>query len=273
MNELLNLDYFLSYEVMIQFTKVAGVLIVGYIVNRLVSLFLFLGFKHSQDKQRQFVLQKVIKYTMAIVTLLVILRIFSVNLKVIWGAAGVASIAIGFAAQTSISNLISGLFLIFERPFVVGDFIEVNELKGEVLTIDLLSMRIKTVDNLLVRVPNEVVMKSQVMNYSHFPIRRYDLVFSLSYYEDLEKVKKILLDIVENNRYCLDEPEPLFLVQKMGEYFLEIKFGVWGERQEFALLQNTFCQEVRLAFIKNQVALPIRSMKLQEGALSTDVTV
>jgi small-conductance mechanosensitive channel len=264
MNDLFNFTSFLSYDVLLQLSKVGLVLIVGYVFSRIFALFLYITFRNSHDKQRQFVLQKMGKYTMAVFTVLIILKIFAVDLKVILGAAGVLSLAIGFAAQTSISNLISGLFLIFERPFVVGDSIEVNGIRGEVLTVDLLSMRIRTVDNLLVRVPNEVVMKSQVTNYSHFPIRRYDLVFSLAYYEDLEKVKTLLLDIVENNPYCLDEPEPLFLVQKMGEYFLEIKFCVWGEGKELVVLQNTFCQQVRLAFIKNNISLPVRSMKLEE---------
>jgi small-conductance mechanosensitive channel len=266
MNEIFNFSSFFSYEVMLQLGKVALVLLVGFVVSRIFTLFLYISFRHRQDKQRQFVLQKLGKYTLAVVTVLIVLKIFAVDLKVILGAAGVLSLAIGFAAQTSISNLISGLFLIFERPFVVGDSIEVNGVRGEVLTVDLLSMRIRTVDNVLVRVPNEVVMKSQVMNYSHFPIRRFELVFSLAYYEDLEKVKALLLSIVDENPYCLDEPEPLFLVQKMGEYFLEIKFCVWGEGIELVLLQNSFSQQVRLAFIKNNIALPIRSMKLEESS-------
>lgn len=263
MSDFLNSSTYFSYDVLLQLSKVFLVLMAGYVINRLLSLIIFLTFKNNQDKQRLFITQKLVKYTLAVVTVMVILKIFNVNLKVILGAAGVLSIAIGFAAQTSISNLISGIFLIFERPFVVGDLIEVGEVKGEVLSVDLLSMRIKTMQNLLIRVPNEVVMKSQIINYSHFPIRRYDIIFSLSYYEDLDKVRELLVDLVENNPFCLDEPEPLFLVQKMGEYFIEIKFGVWGESKQFLELQQTFSHSMRLAFIKNNIALPVRSMKFE----------
>ncbi len=245
-----------------QMSQAIFVLLAGYLLHKLVSILVLLFYRDGKDLQRIFVVQKMIKYFFFIVTALIALRIFGVNLKVILGAAGVLSLAVGFAAQTSVSNLISGLFMIFEKPFVVGDIIEVTGAKGEVLSIDLLSMRIKTVDNLLIRVPNEVVMKAQVINYSHFPIRRHDMTFSLAYTEDLEKVRKILLEIVENNQYCLEEPEPLFIVEKMGEYFMDVKFGVWGESRLMLHLQSTFGEQVRVAFIKHKIVLPQRSIRI-----------
>lgn len=254
-----------SSEITLRLLKVILVFLCGFLVNRVASFFIDLFFKDKKDRQRSFVAQKLVKYTLFVITLLIILKIFHVDLKVILTAAGVLSLAVGFAAQTSVSNLISGLFMIFERPFVVGDMIEVGGVKGEVLSIDLLSMRIKTVDNLLIRVPNEVVMKAQVTNYSYFPIRRHDMTFSLSYSEDLNKVRKILLELVENNPYCLEEPEPLFLVEKMGEYSMDIKFAVWGESLMMTQLQSTFREQVREAFMKHQIALPLRTIRL-DGA-------
>lgn len=253
----------LSSETTLKLLKVGLVLVAGFLTNKLAAMLIEAFLKDQKDVQRSFVAKKIIKYSLFVCTLLMVLKIFGVDLKVILTAAGVLSLAVGFAAQTSVSNLISGLFMIFEKPFVVGDLIEVGGVKGEVLSIDLLSMRIKTVDNLLIRVPNEVVMKAQVINYSYFPIRRHDMTFSLSYTEDLEKVKKILLDLVENNPYCLDEPEPLFLVEKMGEYFVDIKFAVWGESKSILMLQTTFREQVREAFIKHKIVLPQRTIRLE----------
>ncbi len=269
MIEIPSLSSFVSSELIVQVMKCLLVLVIGYFLNRLISIPIAFYFRDSQDKQRLFVVQKLIRYALFIITLLVILKIFGADLKVVLGAAGVLSLAVGFAAQTSVSNLISGLFMIFEKPFVVGDLIEVSGVKGEVLSIDLLSMRIKTVDNLLVRVPNEVVMKAQVSNYSYFPIRRHDMVFSLAFTEDLDKVKKILLEIVENNPYCLEEPQPLFIVEKMGEYFMEVKFGVWGEVSSMLLLQSSFREQVREAFIKHKIVLPQRTIRLENMPMSS----
>lgn len=259
-------------EILIRIGKVLIVLLFGFLMSRIFNFWIQLVYRNSVDRQRLFILQKLSKYSLAIVTALLVLKIFGVDFKSIFVAAGVLSIALGFAAQTSVSNLISGLFLIFEKPFIVGDFIEVAENKGEVLSIDLLSMRIKTTNNLLVRVPNESVMKSTVINYSHFPIRRYDLIFAVSYKEDLEKIRRIVLDIVENNPYCLDAPDPVFTVEKMADYFLDIKVGVWGESKNILNLQTTFCQDMRSAFIRNNVELPQRSMRLEMNPFATPQT-
>lgn len=256
----------LDPQIVMAFTKVGKALFIlslGFLISRIFNFWLQVVYRNSIDRQRIFILQKLSKYSLAVVTVVMILKIFGVDLKVILVAGGFLSIALGFAAQTSVSNLISGLFLIFEKPFIVGDFIEVAENKGEVLSIDLLSMRLKTVNNLLVRVPNEAVMKSTVINYSYFPIRRYELVFSVSYSENLENLKKIFLNVVENNPYCLDAPDPVFTVDKMADYFIDIKVGVWGESKNLLHLQTTFCQDMQNAFLRYNIETPLKTMRIE----------
>ncbi|MFN9975907.1 MAG: mechanosensitive ion channel family protein, partial [Phycisphaerae bacterium] len=106
------------------------------------------------------------------------------DLKVLLGAAGILTVAVGFAAQTSASNLISGLFLMFERPFVVGNSIVIGDLRGEVVAIDMLSTKIRTFTNMMVRIPNETLVKSNIVNLSYFPIRRVDLEVGVAYSSD-----------------------------------------------------------------------------------------
>ena len=86
-----------------------------------------------------------------------------------WGTAGIAGIAIGFASQTSVSNIISGIFLISERPFSVGDQIQVGTTKGIILSIDLLSVKLRTFENQLIRIPNESLIKSGVSQHHLLP--------------------------------------------------------------------------------------------------------
>lgn len=262
------LDFFAS-DTMIKVVQSLIVFAVFMILSRLSAFVYSLVFKDISDRQKQFMLRKFTAYILFVVALAIVLKIFGVDLKVILGAAGVLSIAVGFAAQTSISNLISGLFLMFERPFIVGDVVEVNGQRGEVMSIDLLSMRIRTMENTLLRVPNETVMKTQVINYSHFPIRRHDILFTVSYSTDLTEIKNVLLDVVEHNQYCLEQPEPLFIVQRVGEYFLEIKFGVWGETKNFLFLQSTFGEQMRQALVKNKIVLPVRSVHVEQRTVDT----
>ena len=107
------------------------------------------------------------------------LREAGFKLSVLLGAAGILSVAVGFASQTSASNFISGLFLTLERPFSVGDVIRVGTTTGEVLSIDLLSVKLRTYDNLMVRIPNETLIKSEMTTLTRFPIRRYDLMLGV----------------------------------------------------------------------------------------------
>ena len=163
----------------------------------------------------QFVIRRLIAYTIAVLAVVMVLRQLDVELSVLLGAAGVLTVAIGFAAQTSASNLISGLFLMAESPFAVADTIRVGDTTGEVLSIDLLSVRLRTFDNLLVRIPNETMLKSNVVNLTHFPIRRYDHRLLVGRNTDLAQLEDLLLCVADRNTLCLEEPIPKFIYIKI----------------------------------------------------------
>ncbi|MDZ7816437.1 MAG: mechanosensitive ion channel [Planctomycetota bacterium] len=97
------------------------------------------------------------------------------KLTALLGAAGIAGIAIGFAAQTSLSNIISGFFLLSERPFAQGDLVQCGSDTGFVLSVSLLSVKMRTFDNKLIRIPNENLIKKEVYNLTKFPIRRVNV--------------------------------------------------------------------------------------------------
>lgn len=158
------------------------------------------------------------------------------------GAAGVLTVAIGFASQTAASNFVSGLFLVVENPFSVGDVIRVDDTTGEVLSIDWLSVELRTFDNLLVRIPNETLVKSKLTNLNRFPIRRADLRVGVAYKEDLARVQEVLLDLADRNPLSLEEPAPLVILLGFGDSSVDIQFSVWGARENFLGLR-TRCTE------------------------------
>lgn len=188
------------------------------------------------------------------------------NLSVLLGAAGIVTVAIGFASQTSASNLISGLFLLGERPFSVGDVIKVGDTTGEVLSIDLLSVKLRTFDNLFVRIPNETLIKSQVTTLTRFPIRRYDLKVGVAYHEDIESVRATLMEVADRNPLCLDEPAPLFIFLGFGDSSLEIQFSVWAKRENFIDLRNGMHADVKNAFDRAGIEIPFPHRTLYRGS-------
>ena len=173
-------------------------------------------------------------YFLSVLILVVsVLNEFGFKLSALLGAAGVLGVAIGFASQTSVSNIISGIFLISEKPFVVGDFIEVNKIRGRIESIDLLSLKLRLPDNSYVRVPNETMIKTEVTNVTRFPDRRVDLNVLVAYKEDLRKVLEVLKEIAASEPLALQEPAPMIVLESFGEYGVNILYGVWGRSEDF----------------------------------------
>jgi small-conductance mechanosensitive channel len=184
------------------------------------------------------------------------LRELGLDLGVLLGAAGVLTVAVGFAAQTSAANLISGLFLMSEGPFVVGEVIEVAGTTGEVLSIDLLSVKLRTFDNLYVRVPNETMVKAQITNLTRHPIRRYDLQLGVAYDAKLAKVREVLMDVAEKNPLALREPRPIIIFQSFGESAVNLQFSVWTARDNYIDLRNGLAEDIKEAFERERIEIP-----------------
>ncbi len=206
--------------------------------------------------QHALLIQRGVTYLILILTLAAALRELGVDLGVLLGAAGIVTVAVGFAAQTSVSNLISGLFLMGERPFVVGDIVTVGSVTGEVLSIDLMSVKIRTFDNLQVRVPNESMLKSNVTTVTRFPIRRVDMTMGVAYRSDLEQVRDLLMDLADRNPLCLTEPEPLFIFTGYGDNALEFQFSVWAASENFLTVRNDLYFEIKGAFDEAGIEIP-----------------
>lgn len=173
--------------------KIAATIIIGFLLLRLILFFVKRAMKNRFSQQSIMIVRKLVSYTALFVVLILILKQLNVKLAAILGAAGVAGIAIGFASQTSLSNIISGVFLISEKAIAVGDIIKVDSISGIVLSIDLLSVKIRTFDNQYVRIPNEKLIKTEVINVTKFPIRRLNIDLSIAYKENISKVKELLL--------------------------------------------------------------------------------
>jgi small-conductance mechanosensitive channel len=201
------------------------------------------------------------------------LRELGFELNALLGAAGVMTVALGFAAQTSTSNFIAGLFLIGERPFVLGDVIRIGDTTGEVLSIDLLSVKLRTFDNLFVRVPNETVVKSQVTNLTHFPIRRLDLTINVPYSADLPRVRKLLMRIADDNPLGLDEPKPLFIIQGFGDSAVKVQFSTWATSDNYVALKNQLHEAIKRGFEAAGIELPGAARTLRIDAASEPLPV
>lgn len=237
------------------------ILAVGLIITRLAGIILQRAFSRWPVHWGLLV-QRGVTYLLAGLFVLAALTQLGLNLGLMLGTAGVLTVALGFAAQTSMSNLISGLFLIGERPFAIGDVIRVGETVGEVLSIDLLSIKLRKFDNTFVRIPNETIIKTEVATLTKFPIRRIDVRLNISLTQDIERVKQVLFDTADANPMVMQEPAPLFIFQGFGDAGLAIQFSVWAQREQFLAVQNSIMLDIKAAFDREGVdlGLPYRSL-------------
>ena len=218
------------------------------------------------SEHQSLLLQRIVGYVIGGVFIFSALQQIGVNLGVLLGAAGILTVALGFASQTSASNVISGLFLLSERPFAVGDVIKIGETVGEVLSIDLLSVKLRTFDNLFVRMPNETIIKTQVTTLTRFPIRRFDLRVGIAYKEDIERANEILLDVADKFHLCLEDPKPIIIVLGFFESSIDIQLSAWSTRENFLDFRNELTIRVKKAFDEHGIEIPFPHRTIYTGA-------
>lgn len=263
----------LTYDTVTQVLRGAVVLLLGIALARVArSVVTRLARRHLSEQSALFG-GRAVYYGILGLTVATVLKEFKVDLSLLLGAAGILTIALGFASQTSVSNVISGLFLVGERAFKLGDVLEVNNRTGEVAAIDMLSIKLRTFDNLLIRIPNETLLKSEIINKSRFPIRRIDLPIGVAYKEDLGRVRTVLLQVAEQHPLSLDEPKPIFQVLSFADSAVQLQFSVWTTQQNYFNLKTEMYIAVKNALDENGIEIPFPHRTLYMGSASAPFPV
>lgn len=267
------LSNYFNNETIDKLVRIVFILIVGIGSIHLVSFMVKRSlYKHLSRQSMMLVLRTII-YTGYIGLVLMVIRELNYDLTALFGAAGVVGIVIGVASQTSIGNIISGLFLVSEKSFELGDVIRIGDKTGTVYSIDLLSIKIKTYENLLIRIPNQTVISTELVNVTKFPIRRLEFQVGVAYKEDLRKVKTILESVARNNPLCLEEPEPIIIFKEFGSSSINITFGVWFEKANYLAVKNSVFMEVKEAFEREGIEIPFPHISVYAGEASKAITV
>lgn len=248
--------------------RAAVTLLVGLLIARILASMIQRTTAGPMGPALAQTLRRVVFYGVTAVVMIGVLNELGFSLGILLGAAGVLSVAVGFASQTSASNLVSGIFLVVERPFELGDVIRVSGTLGEVLSIDLLSVKLRTFDNLYVRLPNETLIKSEITNLSRFPIRRFDLQIGVAYKEDIGRVRDLLIAVADQQPVCLDQPRPLVLFKGFGESSLDLQLSVWAKRENYLELVRFLPEEIKKAFDREGVEIPFPHRSLYTGSVT-----
>ena len=240
------------------------VLVAGALLVRLLAGVIARSFLRGLRDQSRLAARKSITYIGIGLLLVITLDHLGVELRALLGAAGVIGIAVGIASQASLSNVISGLFLVSEKTFEIGDVISLGGRTGIVHSIDPLSIKLRTFDNLLVRIPNQQIIDSELINVTRFPIRRMDFDIAVPATQPVAQVETLLRRAASSVELCLDEPEPLVLYKGFREGNIDILFGVWFEKANFVRAKNRLLEEMQGLFKQEGVRLGEPVVRLSE---------
>lgn len=246
----------LTSERAVDWGRALAFLLVTVFVARFLGAWVRRLVTASGDPQRAVLAGRLVAWGAMLFGLAMALDELGFKLRVLLGAAGVFSVAAGFASQTTLSNLISGFFLFGEKPFEVGDVIEVDNISGEVISIDMMATKLRTMDNRFVRIPNELIIKTKVINTTRFPLRRLDIVVPITHRDDFSKVRATLLDLAEKNTLCLAEPPPQVFISGFGETTLNVQMWAWARTNRLQELKVSLSEEIQrsLAAAKRSAA-------------------
>lgn len=170
----------------------------------------------------------IFRYVVLTIGLIIVLQTVGIDLSTVTILAGALGIGIGFGLQNITNNLVSGIIILFERPIKVGDRVEIGNVSGDVIKISMRSTTIVTNDNISIIVPNSEFISSRVINWSHIDRNvRLNFPVGVSYRENPESIKKVLLEVAAENEGILKEPKPDVLFSDFGESYLEFNLRVW----------------------------------------------
>jgi small-conductance mechanosensitive channel len=266
-------EAFFSEEFLTLSFKVAVILAIGFPVILILRGWVRSFISKKYATHYGMLAGKTVFYVGITILIVTVLGQMGISLAPVLGAAGILGVALGFASQTSVSNIISGLFLIAEQPFKVDDIITVGTNSGFVLSIDMLSVKMRTFDNRYVRIPNEMIIKTEVINNTKFPIRRFNAKISVAYREDIGKVREVLLDVAEKNEFALSEPAPIIIFDMFGASSIDLLLLVWAPKDEYIKLKNSINEEVKARFDKEGIEIPFPHVSLYSGSASKSISV
>jgi small conductance mechanosensitive channel len=190
------------------------------------------------------------------------LDMLGVNTTSLIAMLGAAGLAVGLALQGSLQNFASGVLLIIFRPFQVGNYIDAGGISGTVEKITIFNTIMLTPDNREIIVPNGSVYGGTITNYSARDTRRVDMVFGISYGDDIKKAKDILMQAMESDERILKDPVPMVALAELADSSVNFVVRPWVNAADYWGVKFDFTEKIKLSFDQNGVSIPFPQMDL-----------
>lgn len=169
---------------------------------------------------------------------------------------GAAGLAVGLALQGSLSNFAAGVLIILLRPFRVGEVVDIAGESGTVRSIKIFTTELRTGDNKCVIIPNSRVLDSNIVNHSSTGTRRVDLLFSVGYEQDTDRVRQVLADIVDRDERVLADPAPQISVSQLADSSVNFVVRPWVKSADYWRVYTDLTEQVKKRFDEEGISIP-----------------
>jgi len=227
------------------------------IISRIIILYLRRYFRNKVSKDVGETTIKFVYYGSLLIVFITVLPLIGLDPSGLLLAGGITGIVLGFASQNIVGNLISGVFLMIEKPIKIGDQVEINKISGYVTDIRIISTLIRTFDGLLVRIPNQQVFTTNITNTVSYPVRRFDFTMKIRYSDDADAAIWFIQDLIDKEPFALHSPPPSVYVNELGENSVNLVVRVWAPISEWYVLKTLLPWTIKKVLEENNIEVPL----------------
>lgn len=271
-------DFFNSISgsfLILKFLAVVVTIIGTVLIAKVTTIYLRRSFKEKISKDHLDIILKVVYYSIIIIAILFfVFPILGVEASSLLVAGGVVGLVIGFASQNIVGNLMSGFFLMVERPIKVGNQVNIGGNAGWVEDINIISTIIRTYDGLYVRIPNEMVFTDSIINYVAHVARRFEYMVGIRYSDDADEAIYIIKKVIESYPFALKSPGPLVFVDNLGDNSVNITVKIWAPTTNWYALKTEILWKIKKTLEENgiEIAFPQRVVWFANDQQKQEVT-
>lgn len=226
------------------------------ILSKVLGLNIRRSFKDKVAREHLELFVKITSYTIVVIAVIWALPHIGVEPSGLLVAGGIVGLAIGFASQSIVGNLVSGLFLVIERPVKIGDMVEIDGVMGFVEDIRIISTTIRTFEGLYVRIPNETVFTAKVTNFVAHAARRFEYTVGIRYSDDADRAIEIINSTIDGHPLALKSPAPMVFVDELGDNSVNIIVRIWAPTTEWLGIKMELLWKIKSALEAEGIEIP-----------------
>lgn len=201
--------------------------------------------------------RSILKVILRIIVVLCAIDRLGIPITPLLTALGAAAVTASLALKDSLSNVASGVIIVVNRMFSVGDYLKLDSVEGRVCKIEIFFTTLLTDDNKEILIPNSKITSSSIINYSSKDKRRIDLIYTVDYNSNIDKVKDTLMSVINSNSKFLTEPNPVVEIKEYNDSGIDIVIKVWCETKDYGDLCSYIQNNVKIAFDENKIQTPV----------------